>query len=89
MKKNIKTKSIVYAYPTSLRATENGYAKTGCYYIEKGLINVEGSGQVNYSPDYKVGFFEKVNEDLLNSFNETEGEPCKHSLKYNASFYSL
>ena len=47
MKKNIKTKSIVYAYPTSQRATENGYAKTGCYYIEKGLINVEGSGQVN------------------------------------------
>ena len=86
---NIKTKSIAYAFPTSQLATENDRAKTGCYYIETGLINVEGSGQANYSPDYQVGFFEAVDQDLLDSFDEAEGEPCKHSLKYNASFYSL
>jgi len=89
MKQNIKTKSIAYAFPTSQLATENEHAKTGCYYIQTGLINVEGSGQANYSPDYQVGFFETVDQDLLDSFDEAEGETCKHSLKYNASFYSL
>jgi len=87
--KNIKTKSIAYAFPSSQLATENDHGKTGCYYIKTGLLNVEGSGQANYSPDYQVGFFENIDQDLLDSFAESEGEPCKHSLKHNASFYTL
>ncbi len=86
---NIKTKSIAYAFPSSQIASENGHDEKGCYYIETGLLNVEGSGQANFSPDYQVGFFEKIDQDLLDSFNEADGEPCKHSLKYNASFYTL
>jgi len=87
--KNIKTKAIAYAFPSSQLAAENDHAETGCYYIKTGLLNVEGSGQANYSPDYQVGFFENIDQDLLDSFAESEGEPCKHSLKYNASFYTL
>ena len=86
---NIQTKSIAYAFPSSQLAAENDHAETGCYYIETGLLNVEGSGQANFSPDYQVGFFEKIDQDLLDSFEEADGEPCKQSLKYNASFYSL
>ncbi len=86
---NIKTKAIAYAFPTSQIASENNHADTGCYYIETGLLNVEGSGQTNFSPDYQVGFFEKIEQSLLDSFAEADGEPCTQSLKYNASFYSL
>jgi hypothetical protein len=87
--KNKRTKAIAYAYPASQIASENGYGKTGCYYIENGLLNIENSGQANFSPDYQVGFFEKIDQDLLDSFDEADGEPCKMSLKYNPQFYSL
>ena len=87
--KNKQTKALAYAFPASQTATENGFADTGCYYIEKGLLDVEGSGQVNYSPDYQVGFFEKVDQDLLDSYAEADGDPCTMSLKHNASFYSV
>jgi hypothetical protein len=86
---NKKTKSIAYAYPYSKLADDQGFSGTGCYYIKTGLLNIENSGQANFSPDYQIGFFDKINQDLLDSFHESDGEPCKMSLKYNSHFYSL
>lgn len=88
-KQNTKTKSIAYAFPHSPLADEQGFSETGCYYIETGLLNIEGSGQANFSPDYQIGFFDKIDQDLLDSFHEANGEPCKMSLKYNSHFHSL
>ena len=84
-----KTKAIAYAFPSSPLAKEAGMQETGCYYIELGLINVEGSGQSNFSPCNQAGFFEKIDQDLLDSFEEAEGQPCQLSLKYNPHFYNL
>ena len=87
--KNYIKKSIAFAFPTSPLATKEGFKETGCYYIKSTLCNIEGSGQCNASPDYQVGFFESIDKDLLDSFWEADGEPCQHSLKYNASFYTV
>lgn len=35
--------SIAYAYPTSQRASELGFAKTGCYYLEGITKREDGS----------------------------------------------
>jgi len=88
MKNEIK-KAIAFAFPTSSLATEEGFGETGCYYIESMLCNIEGSGQCNSSPDYQVGFFANITQDLLDSFDEADGLPCPLSLKYNAHFYKL
>ena len=87
--KNYIKKSIAFAFPSSPLATAEGFEDTGCYYIQSTLYNIEGSGQCNTSPDYQVGFFESIDKDLLDSFWEADGEPCQHSLKYNASFYTV
>jgi hypothetical protein len=87
--KNYIKKSIAFAFPNSPLANKEGFKETGCYYIESTLCNIEGSGQCNSSPDYQVGFFANVTQDLIDSFHEAEGAPCQHSLKHNASFYTL
>jgi len=74
VKPNALTKRIAYCYPSSVYAKTFG--KHG-YYIEVSRHNVEGSGQVNTSPDRSAEageVFDRISDpDLWSLYAETEG----------------
>lgn len=89
MTKNKLTKRIGYAFPSSPSAEKLGFKNEGCFVIEYTLNNIEGSGQAQTWTDEQVGGFEKRDQDLLDSFEEADGEICKQSLKYHPHYYTL
>lgn len=89
MTKNKLTKHIAYAFPTSPASKKFGFEEEGCYFIAYTLQNIEGSGQGKSFADEQAGGFEKKDQDLLDSFEEADGEICKQSLKYHPHYYTL
>ena len=89
MTKNKLIKHIAYAFPSSPASKKFGFEEEGCYFIAYTLQNIEGSGQGKSFSDEQVGGFEKRDQDLLDSFEEANGEICKQSLKYHPHYYTL
>lgn len=93
MTKNKLTKRIGYAFPSSTLSENLGcgveFKETGCYFIEYTRNAVEGCDQSYTYADEQVGGFPEIEQDLLDSFEEAEGEPCAYSLKYCSSYYTL
>lgn len=81
--KNRLIKAISYAYPTSKAAKELGFEKTGCYYVQQTLYNIEDSGQFSTFPAHNgEGYLNPDDPDLISFFNECEGEVCKYFLRH-------
>lgn len=78
------TKAIGYAYPSSINAEKFGFPNTGCYYIE---YTIKHKGFHWLRDDDQAGGFESVCQDLLDSFNEADGEPCSISLRNRPQYY--
>ena len=80
--KPMKTiKEIRWAFPTSPAASQLGFSRTGCYYVGKTHIDIEGSGQCrSFIPHNAEGFADRNDPSLASLFNEEEGEPMKGGL---------
>ena len=66
-------KSIQFALPHSDNAALLGFAETGCYYIEY--------TRSESSPCLQAGGFKKSEiQDLVDSYNEADGEPAPANL---------
>ena len=86
---NRLTKSIAYAFPGSIMAEKLCFERSGCYFIEYTLHNIEGSDQCSTYPDEQVGGFAEIEQDLLDSFDEADGTPCPYSLKHCPHYYKM
>ena len=75
--------SIAFAFPTSDNAETLGFEKVGCWYVSQTRHDIEGSGQsCTYLPHDAVGFDRPDHPDLIELFDEYEGELCPHFLAY-------
>ena len=65
-------KAIAFAYRYSVRATELGWAKTGCWYVEQTVVEA-GNSQTGVADNCK-GFDAPDHPDLITCYFATEGE---------------
>jgi hypothetical protein len=77
-------KSIAYAYPTSIAASELGYYKDGCYFVQ---IRNHHDGEITTTIEHNCeGYKNPDDPDLISFFNETEGTICPYFAEHgNAS----
>lgn len=81
--KNELFKSIAYAYASSPQAIALGYGKTGCYYVQHRLMNIEGSGQYSTFAAHNGEGYAKANDsDLISFYLESDGKPCLMFLRH-------
>jgi hypothetical protein len=74
--KNKLYKSIAFAYPSSISAELLGFTKTGCWFVQHTLTNIEGSGQSKTFIAHNCeGFTAPDNPDLISLYHEYEGTP--------------
>jgi hypothetical protein len=77
------TKEISFAFPTSKLAENLGFKETGCFHISLTYHNIENSDQsISFVPHNAEGFLNPDDPDLIAIFKETEGETCRHFIKY-------
>ena len=83
MKKNVIYKRVEYAYPTSKYANSVGMGKTGCFYVQQYITNIEGSGQTNYyTPPDGEPYLSVNDPDLRAYFEACDGKICPDFIKY-------
>lgn len=78
-------KSIVFAYPTSVMANHFGATRTGCYYIQESLNNIEGSGEcrTGIHPQADSEAFLKADDPaLIELFEQVDGDIDPAFLRY-------
>lgn len=87
MKKNLIRKEIAYAFPYSPMAEKLGFEESGCYYVESHMCNIEGSGQFGLPYPDNSGGFETIENDLIDSFHEADGEPWTDAIAMHPERY--
>lgn len=69
-------KAISYAYPGSPFAKELGCEKHGAYYVQQSILREDGTWSPPYIEQGHDGFSDPVDPDLIQLFQEADGEPC-------------
>jgi tricorn protease-like protein len=73
---NKNRKAIAYAFPTSARASELGFAASGCYYVQTEAL-ADGRWYDDTHPGTE-GFTDAFDADLVALYHETPGVMCPH-----------